>query len=217
MNSYLNTHLIIAVNALALALILGFVAWYMHTEQNSLEHALMRHMKETVLHIEELAELTDRNGADALTERIIADCPRRPEFEALLPRLSTASPKELISTQQLFESCGSFHAERKAIMVAQMQREYEALEQDLAYLAFVRDLTQEESNLTTWKELIRLEEERSAFLFEQTELQSEILTLLINRDSAQKVSERALQAQNVAESLSVTDAQIDSLRASLIP
>jgi uncharacterized membrane-anchored protein YhcB (DUF1043 family) len=217
MNSYLNMHFIIAVNALVLALMIGFVAWYMHAEQNNLEYSLVSHMKETALHIEELAELTDRNGADALTERIIVDCPRRPEFEALLPRLSSASPKELISTQQLFESCGSFHAERKAIMVAQMQREYESLEQDLAYLALVRDLTPEESKLQAWRELIRLEEERSAFLFEQTELQSDILTLLINRDSAQKVSERAEQAKNVAESLTVTDAQIDALRASLIP
>ncbi len=217
MNTYLTAHFVIALNALILALLVSFSAWYLDMQGDTLENALTLHIEATRERISYLAELTDRNGADALTERIITDCPRRSEFEALLSRLGTLSPKELLTTQQLFESCGPFYAERKAIMVAQLTREYEALTVDLQYLEALRDLSHDESELSLWAELLKHEEERSAFLFEQTELQSDILTLLINGGSPKEVQDKAAQARNVAESLTVTDARIDSLRASLIP
>lgn len=217
MNSYLTTHFVIAMNALILAVIVGISGWYIDMQGRNLERALTSHVDETVMRITTLAELTDRNGADEITERVSADCPRREEFEGLLSRLASLQSKELLATQQMFESCGSFYAERKAIMVSHLKREYEALVTDLNYLKVLRDLKQSEVVLFDWSRLIEYEEKRSEFLREQTELQADILTLLIHGEATKEVSERAAQAQNVAESLRVVDAEIDSLRASLIP
>lgn len=217
MGAYLNTHFLIAFNALFIALLIGGAGWYSAELRSSLEYRIKEHIESTRAHMGELAILTDSNNADELTERIIADCPRRSDFESLLPNLAKLGPRELLQTQQLFESCGPFYSERKALMVAQLEREYNALEQDLEYLHALRDLTPNESAYKQWAELISRERERSAFLNEQTELQRGIIQLLIEGASREKLAELTLRAQSVAESLVVTDVQIDAIRGELVP
>jgi hypothetical protein len=215
MKSYLTTHLTVALHAFVITLLVAVSAWYIDNAQNEIEQKLTSRIDETLVHIVNLAETTDRNGADELTERIITDCPRRTEFETLLNGLNSATRRDLLSAQQLFESCGSYHAERKALMVAQLERESLMLSDDLALLAVIRDLTPREINLKTWNELIVLEKERSAFLTEQTDIQSEIISLLIEDSNTTRIQELVRQAQNVNQSLSVIDTQIDALRSKL--
>jgi hypothetical protein len=215
MKAQLTLHTHIALSALVCVLALVVSAWYINRTFADMEHMLEERINERVRTLGSLAEITDRNGADPLTESIIGDCPRRGEFENLLNNLGTATRRDLMATQQLFESCGAFYAERKALMVAELKRQYEAVEESLALLTEIRDLTHEERMLTSWKELIALEAARSASLTEQTEIQAEIITLLIAGAPAEQIRERAQEAQNIAESLSVEDANIDTLRKSL--
>jgi hypothetical protein len=216
MRTYLTTHLLIALMAGVTAILVIFSSWYIHNTLRSLESKLVENVREAQMSLAQLAEMTDRNDGDALTNKIISDCPRRPEFEDLLNRLGSVSGKELLHAQQLFESCGSFYAERKALMVAELEREYEALDSSLSLLSDIRDLTPEEVSLQKWQNLIELERKRSDFLSEQTQIQADIIALLIQGKKQTELQELVRQAQNVGQSLSVTDAQIDELRLSLL-
>lgn len=215
MKAYLTTHLAVALHACIFVCVVIMSAWYVSATQKSVEVGLSTRINGTTERIQTLAELTDRNEADALTERIITDCPRRAEFDEMLNTLGSATRKELMSVQQLFDSCGAFYAERKALMVAQLQREFELLTSDLALMATLRDLSHHETQLSRWNDLILLEGERSAFLTEQTQIQSDIISLLIEGGSRERINELVRQAENVSQSLIVTDARIDALRSEL--
>jgi hypothetical protein len=216
MKSYLSTHLLIAINTLILALIMTGTAWYIHSTREHSLAVLTGYITANTATLKELAELTDRNGADELTARIINDCPRRDDFERQLNSLGSASKKELLSVQQLFESCGAFYAERKALMVSRLEQVYAVLSNDLDLLETMRDLSGGERLLYGWKNLIELEKTRSSLLTEQTSIQEEIITLLIQgTDTRAHITELVGEAQSVNESLSITDVQIDELRLSL--
>jgi hypothetical protein len=216
MKSYLSTHLLIALNALVIALIMVGTAWYVHSTKEETRTMLVGYINANTHTLVELAELTDRNGADELTAQIISDCPRRTDFENQLNSLGSASKKELLSIQQLFESCGAFYAERKALMVSRLEQVYAVLNNDLNLLETMRDLSGEERLLYGWKNLIELEKTRSSLLTEQTSIQEEIITLLIQgTETRTHITELVEEAQGVNESLSITDVQIDELRLSL--
>lgn len=216
MRSYITTHLTIALLAFVIAILIVGSAWYIDTALENVETRLESNISASHAKLSELAIMTDRNAADVLTEQIITDCARRSEFENLLNTLGSASQRELLSAQNLFESCGSFYAERKALMVAQLEREYQGLLSTMALVRELRDLTAEEDRLTQWGTLVELEQTRSNFLNEQTSIQSEIITLLIDDRAQSRITELVRQAQNINESLKVTDAQIDKIRLTLI-
>ncbi len=215
MKNFLTTHLYIALNAIIFAVLLIVGGWYMHYTNDHLVRTIKTHIDHSLKTLSELATLTDGNSANEFVLGILSDCPRREDFEAHLTRLGTQNMKELLATQQLFESCGSFYAERKALMVSELEHEFQKIVLDLEYLKKLRDLKPEENEYLRWGELVRLERERSSFLMEQTKLQADIIHLLITGNSASVVQERVRQAQNIAESLTVTDAQIDALRTDL--
>jgi len=217
MKNYLNNHLLIAANALVLAVIIALSAWTIENTKAKTLSLLQTNIDSQVALISELAELTDRNGADAVTEKIISDCPRRVEFENQLMRLDTATKRELISIQQLFESCGAFFSERKALMVSRLEREFKGLKNNLALLNTIRDLTPKEEKLKEWEKLIELEKTRSSLLSEQTEIQEKIISLLMSDTSVtSQINVLVQDAQDVAQSLSVIGTQIDTLTTELI-
>lgn len=216
MTNYLNAHFIIAINALFLALMALGCSWFLNYSQAHITTILEGHIHQGEKDLIELATVTDRNGANDRARTIISDCGRRDEFETLLSRIGVLTNRELITMQQLFESCGPFYALQKAFMVAELSREYDELVSDISLLETVRDLTPRETGLLEWKELVTLEEERSAYLTEQTDLQGKIISLLIEGGKSKEINEYAVQAQNIAESLGVLDARIDTLRTTLI-
>ena len=69
-----------------------------------------------------------------MVAKIISDCPNRVKFETLLDTLATLKHNDLVRTQQLFESCGSFYSERKAVMVSRLERELDVLKDNIAFL-----------------------------------------------------------------------------------
>ena len=215
MKSYLTTHLAVALHALIIIVVITLSAWYIDASRSDVEAKLSARIESSLARIQALAETTDRNGADALTERIISDCPRRSEFENLLNGLNTATRRDLIAAQQLFESCGAFYAERKALMVSHLEREFSMLDEDLVLLAALRDLTPREVNFRKWQQVVKLETERSALLNEQTSIQADIIKLLIEGGGTLRIQELVQNAQEIGQSLTVLDAQVDVFRTNL--
>jgi hypothetical protein len=102
-------------------------------------------------------------------------------------------------------------------MVVQLERAYNALKETTELLAVIRDATREEREYGGWSDLINLEKKRSEFLTEQAVIQEEIIKLLIDGDrSKSQLRELISAAENINQSLSVTDAQIDTLRVTLL-
>lgn len=217
MKSYLSTHLTVAFLALVCAVLLTTSAWYIRHTTRALESALLATIDEQTTTIRTLALLTDRNGADELTERIIADCANRDAFEDNLSRLDTLSQKDLLVTQQLYESCGRFYVERKALMVSRLRREYDILDDTLKHLLLIRDLTPQEEQLHAWSSVIDFEEQRGTLLAEQADIQAKIIESLISStpDSKESIKSNISRAVEIQESLQVIAKQIAELRKPL--
>ncbi len=218
MQSLLKNHLLIAVHLVFFAIALTVSALVAHHEKAAAATTLMETIKKEHTHMSKLAEITDRNEADAVTATIVADCERRTEFESLINTLGTLGNRDLLVVQQLFESCGSFYSERKALMVAKLEREFEILETNV-HLLETLGMQSEGTNLDAWEKLIALERDRSASLRDLTQIQSDIITTLIKgeKSSGMALTDLTKDAQALGESLSVQDKQIDSIRATLTP
>lgn len=171
--------------------------------------------------ITSLAEVTDRNGADAVVSRIIKDCATedRQRFDVLLGSLGELSSVELKEVNQLFGSCGSFFAERKALMTARLTREYEV------YVGYVELLNIVDSKakvleypLTKWSELVALEAGRSTLSSELVLIQKNIILALLEGVSIQSAQmlEQVTNAQEAKDTLSYTGVRIDALREAII-
>jgi hypothetical protein len=200
---------------IVIAILIG--VYVSHESQEKVEESLLTLVNEKSAHLAELALITDRNGADEIAERIIADCTRREEYESYLIRLGSLSKQELVTMQNLFENCGSFYAERKALMVSRLAHEYESYAEYVALLAELRDVTVQKSNQEIFSEIVTLETERSTLLTEQAVIQEDIITHLISGKTAQSIEVTTLvqEAQQIAELLTVQDKRVDVLRASL--
>lgn len=218
MREYLNTRIIVAVNLFLLFLVIVVASFIFHKKQEETAQVLTANIRAQQAELVRLAELTDRNGADALVEEIVSDCTNRTEFEQLLVSLGTLNQRDLLKTQQLFASCGDFFAVRKGFMVSRLAREHEVLDE---YVAILLSLHEEPRLLTLsrdWKTLVSLERDRSNFLSEQVVLQEQIITEFIKgaRLNSAPVAERLNRALDISEQLQVLDQQIDAVRADLI-
>ncbi len=217
MKTFLTTHLMLSLHLTIIALVVSCGAWVVHQDKSEAVQAVTRAIERQYSLMYSLAETTDGNGADTVTSSIISDCPRREEFELLLVRLGTLKNKDLLNVQQLFESCGNFYAERKSLMVSRLEREFQILKDDTELLTALRDSPEETTRLNRWEELISLEKTRSAYLNEQTDIQGKIIAALIagQNPNSKSVVDFVARAQELSESLSVLDKQIDTIRADL--
>lgn len=219
MKRLLNMHYMVSLHLLILAVIITVAAYVVHASQNDVRLQLLNNIDRQTALIAELATATDRNGADAIGESIVKDCPNRGEFESLLIRLGNLNDRDLLKTQQLFESCGGFYPERKALMVSRLEREYQILADNVELL----DILDEKENihvqkLQDWSALIALETQRSDLLTEQTEIQRKIIIALIEGENvnSKNITEFVSRAQKIGELLGVVDKQIDAIRGRLV-
>lgn len=209
--------LTIALPLVGLAITIAVGAFVAHYNQQRVTESIQKHLDAQVAILWDLAVVTDRNGADEVVSRIIADCPRRGEYETLLNDLGILSKKELITVQNLYESCGSFFAERKALMVTKLERELHIAHEYAEILSIVNKKSVSSYKLDTWKEVVAKEETRSALLSDQTAIQSKIIALLISGATTSSKDVRALvqDAQDIGELLNVQDHEIDTLRGKI--
>lgn len=217
MKNILNLHFTVSLHLMIIAVVIVFAAWAVHATKADVRLLLTENIDAGVRRISELLVVTDNNGADEIIESIIVDCPNRNEYERKLGQLGSLNSRDLVDAQQLFDSCGHFYAERKALMVAKIEREYEIL-QHAVDLMRAFDATSETYDLQPWRQIIDLEVRRSDMLKEQTEIQSGIISSLIEGRSVYDPEIRGYieRAHNLDESLSVLNKQIDELRVALI-
>lgn len=214
MKDYLYRHTQVALQLLVIACAIAIGAFVAHYNEKSAIRNIELHISDQEKRMYTLADITDRNGADEVVSSIIADCPRRSEYESQLAKLNVLPKKDLVTIQNLFESCGNFYAERKALMVATLARELENTKTfvDLLQLFDVKEAKQ--YRLEKWEELVRLEKERSSLLSEQTSIQEKIITLLISGSTPNNKDVRSLveDAQQIGQILDVDNQRIDQIR-----
>lgn len=166
-----------------------------------------------------LAELTDQNRADSVAESIIRDCStsNRERFEDLLNRLATLSTVELNEIDKLFEACAGFFAQRKAIMVSRLQREFEVYRDYVSLYAQLDGRAPViEFPVAIWERLTLLEQERGALLNEQVEIQAEIIdNLQLVVPAQDDLEEKLVRAQQVAARVADLNKSIDEVRTEL--
>ncbi len=217
MKTFLTKHIMLSIHLLVVALAVSIGAWVSHHDKLVVVHYIEDSIEEQTKVMIELAEVTGRNGADEVVARVIADCSRRDDYDKMLGNLDTLSPKELITMQQLFESCGSFFPERKALMVSRLEREYEVLRDDVLMLNQLTGTTDTKTQLESWKNLIELERKRSDGLTELTRIQRDIISALIRAtpDSRKDIQKLVQDAQELSQLLDVMYTQVEDLRQTL--
>ncbi len=217
MKERLQNHILIASILLFVALAFVLGTWFVHFNQRELESAIRSQIGEERTTLMTLADITDRNGADDIIAATIADCSRRDEYESLLVKLSVLSKKELLTLQNLFEGCGSFYAERKALMVGKMERELQNYDDLITLLGTLSQHDLTSYNLDVWRELVTLERTRSTLLSDQKDIQADIISALILGESVsgERVSSLVVEAQEINQLLTVHDRQIDEKREKL--
>jgi hypothetical protein len=218
MKENLQKHVQVAFILLCLALVFVGGTWFVHHNQQVLEAQIRALLDSKQAYMLSLAEITDRNAADETTQEIVADCPKRNEYEALLGSLATLSPRELIVVQTLSESCSSFYVERKLLMVAKLERELEGYTDLLTLLETLTTHDIDVYHKKIWEEIVSGENARSTALRDQERIQTEIIAYLISGVSTQspQVNELVRDAQEINELLKVYDQQLDEKRKSMI-
>jgi hypothetical protein len=169
-----------------------------------------------------IADLAKQSGADEITERIVVDCSpsERQRFESLLNKLSgVISRAELVELDGLFFACGSFFADRKAVMVARLIREV-AIYQDYINLRnrVLSSDTVGEERVALWQRIADDELLLSSDFNKLVTLQRDIIMSLLagkSRDSAEIASTLAAVTQT-RNNMTVRIQQIENTRAELL-
>lgn len=167
-----------------------------------------------------IASITSRDGMDVVGESIIVDCKGtdRSRFDGLLSRLGELTFAELTETENLFDKCASFYAQRKAMMVARLVREYEAYSNLIGLLEIVDDeITVASYNLQEWEHLLSLEKVREELYYEQVSIQENIIVSLKEGKTLydEEITSLVQSAKNVADELIVNDKQAREVRSKL--
>ncbi len=217
MKDYVQRHTQIAVHLLLIALAIIIGTMVSEYNQNRIQAEVTTRLFSQFDYMYELASITDRNGADEAIASIVADCGRRQEFESLLIKLDSLTKKDLITVQNLYDNCGNFYAERKALMVSKLERELQIYSDLVSLLSIFDSNAEDVSNLTTWRDLVEKEKTRSTLLHDQSIFQQKIITLLISGSTKESkdVGILAHNAQETWDLLGVSDSTIDVLRESL--
>ncbi len=207
----------ISLHLVVIAVSITLAAWFTHAgaeRATSIIEGVISDQADTMV---SLAAVTDGNGADPTIAAIITDCPKRAEFEILLGRLGSLNHRDLLEVQQLFDSCGNFYAERKALMVSRFERELEIYRQYVSVLKEFDEEADQTAQILEWESFVLKERERSELLAEQTTIQGSIIQLLISgaTASSKSVITEVNRAREIQETLAVLDRQIDDVRTSL--
>jgi hypothetical protein len=170
-----------------------------------------------------IADLTAKNGADAVTEAIVRDCSvaERTDFDDLLGRLDKGlSNSDLTKLERLFGRCGSFFAERKALMALRLGREIEVYRGYVNQLEEVSNVNvSEKYQLTAWEQLATDERKQSELFSSLVVTQDKIISTLLSGKSATSEDIKTIleEARENQEMLIFTNKQAAQTRMLLKP
>lgn len=170
-----------------------------------------------------IAETTARNGADEVTESVVKDCSvnERTEFDTLLGKLDRGlSNADLTKLERLYGRCGSFFAERKAVMVSRLEREFEVYEAYLTQLGTISDKnTLESYKLEDWRALVAEEKKQSELFTTLVGDQDRIIKTLLGGKTTDspEIKEILTDVKATQELLLLANRQAADLRTELVP
>ncbi|MCA9366647.1 hypothetical protein KC887_00075 [Candidatus Kaiserbacteria bacterium] len=222
MTSWINRHTLIAAVVAAFVMYI-FVTSIQKNRLYELELLTRAQVAEQETVLATIAEVTARNGADAVTESVIRDCTQteRSSFDSLLGRLDAGlSTTELSDLERLFGRCGRFYAERKSVMVARLEREIEVYASLIAQASVVAGRDQSEAfQLPAWQNLSELESRQSELFTELVNIQDEIISTLLTGGASQQETLANIKAaaKEVQENLALVNTQAAAVRAELLP
>jgi hypothetical protein len=132
--------------------------------------------QETVL--TNIAGLARTDSADPVVAAIVQDCElqNRARFDELLGKLSTLRGAELLEVENLFNACGDYFAQQKAMMSARFEREYEVY---LDFIDMLKLIDPKADGITYdtdgWKILVDKEKKRSELMVKLVAIQGDII------------------------------------------
>ncbi|MEK7462633.1 MAG: hypothetical protein AAB618_03590 [Patescibacteria group bacterium] len=207
----------------SLLIIFAYVAGVFIAKENlaDLEDELLSQINEQRTHLNTIAEITARNGADEVTERIVKDCDvdERAKFDALLGELDSGLARsDLVILERLFGRCGSFYAARKAVMVARLEREVEVYENYVQQLGTINPSNIDEYQVGLYKELAAEEKFRSETFSSLVIHQNKIVTLLLEGKDVTSPEVKSIleQVKLTQQILTNTSAAVSEKRQALI-
>jgi hypothetical protein len=196
------------------------VSFYVAREEAVLKTALTTKIESQATTLETLVDLIDRDGANEAVSKIVVDCNAvdRERFDYLLSNLQTLRGAELREVDLLFARCGGFYAERRSMMVAELQRELAVYQ---SYIELYSSIDGRAEAITyptaTWESIVALETTRANYMRELVAIQGEIISGLIGGAPVTGESIAALlqRAKETKENLSLAGVQRDTLRQEL--
>jgi hypothetical protein len=168
--------------------------------------------------LSDLAEITRVNGSDATTDRIIVDCSssERERFDTLLDQLqANISKSELNELNTLFYACGSFYADRKAVMATKLLREVEILSDYVDLRSIVSGKSSDESTkVEAWRKIAESELKTAEYFKELVQLQGKIIVQLDSgmTPTSPEVTATLTQVSTVRGQMLVLNQQIEVLK-----
>ncbi len=203
--------LLVVITAVSMYALQEYIA---HINKSALTRVDVAITKQQII-LATLSESARSNGADTITNRFIVDCNavERQRFDFLLDTLSkNILSNELTELNSLFFTCGSFYADRRAVMAIK-------LSQAVEYFAELIDI---ESSLTAtsehrtkilkaWKELSESELKTAEYFKKLVSLQGKIITDLRSGKSSDspEISATLTEVQSVRGQMLVLSKQIE--------
>lgn len=195
----------------------ALTSWYIHAMHSDIQTLTKLKLNEQEMRLKKLADVTSKDGADVVVEKIVVDCSseNRNRFDTQLSKLSQLRGAELFEMEQLFNTCGNFFAERKAVMVARLQREYEVYVDLISMLSLIDPRSASLSyHAESWKELVSLEAKRSELSTKLVQIQGAIIHSLKEKTSLSSDSMQAtlVEGQKTKDALVSLSTRISALR-----
>lgn len=201
-----------------IVLCLIFVCVFVYIRQN--QDTFVAHTKlkisEQQTTLSSIALLTSKDGADTVVSNIIRDCSpeNRALFDEKLSNLPQLKGQELVQMEQLFNACGNFFAERKAVMVARLEREYEVYTDLIEIISVVdKRFNEDIYKRDLWGELVALEVKRSDLSTKLVDAQGDIIRALKNNVTiaSDTMQSELVEAQKTKQELVTVTLEIDTL------
>jgi len=218
-NGMVKVLVIIIIFAIA---VYGLATYFANQRTAELESQTELLISEQQTILATIAEITARNGADAVTESIVRDCTaaERSSFDSLLGNLNNDLTRtQLVELERLFGRCGGFYSERKSMMVSRLGREIEIYETYVNQLSLITGTNEAKSyNLEQWRELAAAEKKVSELFSNLVTQQDEIITVLLSGSSPRSDELQMIlrEVNETQETLTVTNTQVSRLRADLV-
>ncbi|MFM2339450.1 MAG: hypothetical protein RLZZ360_86 [Candidatus Parcubacteria bacterium] len=215
----------LALLAIGIGLLLWVISIYtnrvVREKLDSTSLALKANIAEQELVLATIADLTKRNEADEITERIVVDCQptERQRFEVLLDKLSASISKpELSELDRLFFACGRYFADKKSVMAARLAREVTVYDEYITLRSRILETEDEKTNrVALWQRIAEDELTMAADFTQLVELQGDIILALLagkSRDS-EEIMNTLKSVTDLKNNMTVRMQQIETTRREL--